>query len=141
MLLLDKRFGHIVPARFVAFSIVGGAGVAVHFLVLTLLFEVLGTSFIEAQAVAALVAMTFNFAVNNVLTYRDMRLRGWKWMRGLVTFALACSVGALANVGIASYLFQTRFGWIPSAVAGVVVGAVFNYAMTTAFTWKTTRKA
>lgn len=141
MLLLDKLCGHLVPARFVAFSLVGGAGVVVHFLTLITLFRLFGRTFVEGQAVATLAAMVFNFAVNNLLTYRDMRLRGLKWVRGLFTFALACSIGALANVGVASYLYQTRLNWIPSAIAGVVVGAVFNYAMTTTFTWSNQRRA
>jgi dolichol-phosphate mannosyltransferase len=141
MLLLDKLCGHIVPARFVAFSFVGGAGVVVHFLTLITLFRLFGRSFVEGQAVATLAAMVFNFAVNNLLTYRDMRLRGLQWVRGLFTFALVCSIGALANVGVASYLYQTRLNWIPSAIAGVVVGAVFNYAMTTTFTWSNQRRA
>jgi dolichol-phosphate mannosyltransferase len=140
MLLLDKLVGHIVPTRFVAFSIVGAAGVVLHFFTLVTLFRAFGTSFVRAQTCATLVAMVFNFAINNVLTYRDMRLHGLQWVRGLLTFALACSIGALSNVGIASYLYQTRFGWIPSAMAGVLVGAVFNYATTTAFTWRSTRR-
>ena len=136
MLLLDKLIGSVIPARFVAFSIVGGLGVFVHLIVLSLLFKVLDRSFVEGQAVATFVAMTFNFAVNNVLTYRDLRLRGWKWVRGLCTFTIACSIGAFANVGIASYLFQRDTGWIPAAFAGIIMSAVWNYTVTTGYTWK-----
>jgi dolichol-phosphate mannosyltransferase len=140
MLLLDKLIGHVVPARFVAFSLVGGVGVVVHFLTLVTLYKALGVSFVGAQAVATLIAMTVNFTANNLLTYRDRRLRGFKWFGGLLSFALVCSVGAISNVGIASYLYHTRLGWIPSALAGILVGAVFNYAMTTVFTWGSPRK-
>jgi dolichol-phosphate mannosyltransferase len=136
MLLLDKTLGHIVPARFIAFSQVGGAGVIVHFACLVLLFRLFGTSFVAAQSAAAAVAMIFNFSMNNLLTYRDRRLHGLKWLRGLVTFTLSCSVAAVANVGVASYLYQSRFSWVPSALAGVLVSAIFNYAMTSAFTWR-----
>lgn len=141
MLLLDKLVGHVVPARFVAFSLVGGVGVILHFMILAALFKAFGARFVTAQAGATLVAMTFNFTVNNLLTYRDRRLRGLKWFRGLLSFALVCSLGALSNVGIASYLYQTRFGWIPSALAGILVGAVFNYAMATVFTWGSPRRS
>lgn len=140
MLLLDKLVGHIVPARFVAFSIVGGLGVLVHLLVVSLLFKMLKRPFVEGQAIATGVAMTFNFAVNNVLTYRDLRLRGWQWVRGWVSFAIACSFGAFANVGIASYLYKMDAGWVPAAVAGIVIGAVWNYATTMVYTWNKPRK-
>jgi dolichol-phosphate mannosyltransferase len=140
MLLIDKSIGHVLPPRFVAFSLVGGAGVIVHFLMLVVLFKALRTPFVPAQASAALAAMVFNFTLNNLLTYRDQRLRGRKWVHGLLTFALACSIGALANVGIASYLYRTRLEWIPAAMAGVLVGAVFNYATTMQFTWGSARR-
>jgi len=65
-----------------------------------------------------------------------MRLRGWAWLRGWVSFTIACSVGALANVGIAQYLFSHRTTWILAAIAGVLVGVVWNYAVTMTYTWR-----
>jgi len=136
LLLLDKMVGHIVPVRFVAFSIVGSLGVVMHMLILTIAYKGLGFNFVPSQAFAAMVAMTFNFLLNNVLTYRDRRLRGWRLLRGWITFNLACSIGAIANVGVASYLFGARADfWIVSAVAGILVGAVWNYALTQLYTW------
>jgi dolichol-phosphate mannosyltransferase len=136
MLLLDKLIGNIVPVRFVSFSIVGGLGVLVHFFCLAILFKALKTSFVEAQVIGTGVAMTFNFAINNLLTYRDLRLRGWRWLRGLVSFSLACSIGAVANVGIASYLYDTNGGWIFAGLGGVLMGAVWNYVTTMRYTWR-----
>ncbi len=137
MLVLDKLIGRIVPVRFIAFALVGGFGVVVHIAVIGLLFKGFGVEFTVAQACATLVAMTSNFALNNELTYRDMRLRGWKWLRGWVSFTLACSIGAVANVGIASYLFASNTTWILAAVGGILVGVVWNYAVTAVYTWKT----
>jgi dolichol-phosphate mannosyltransferase len=136
MLLMDKLIGHIIPVRFVAFSLVGGFGVVIHLAVLTLLFNVVETGFTIAQSIATFAAMTSNFALNNVLTYRDKRLRGWQWVWGWVSFILVCGVGALANVGVASYLFAKDTRWILAALAGILVGAVWNYAVTTVYTWK-----
>ena len=137
MLILDKTLGRFIPVRFVVFMMVGGLGVFVHLAVLTAMFKLAGSSFLSGQSVATLVAMTFNFIVNNVFTYRDRRLSGWGWLWGWVTFVLACSIGALANVGIATYLFQEEKAfWVLSAVAGIVVGAVWNYAVTSIYTWK-----
>jgi dolichol-phosphate mannosyltransferase len=114
---------------------VGGLGVGAHMAILALLLTGLGADFMVAQATATGLTMIFNFTLNNVLTYRDQRLRGWAWIRGLVTFMMACSIGALANVGIASYLFENRTQWTLAALAGVVVGAVWNYAVTQLYTW------
>ena len=136
VMLLDRFLGRVVPIRFIAFSIVGFVGLAVHLAVLALLFKLEGADFVFAQGVATLVAMSGNFALNNLLTYRDMRLRGWALVRGWASFVLACSVGALANVGISAWMFEHRSNWVASAVAGVLVGAVWNYAVTAVYTWR-----
>ncbi len=135
-LLLDKTVGRVVPVRFVMFAAVGGLGVVVHMLALTVLL-VGGAAFIWGQAAATLVAMTFNFFVNNKLTYRDRRIRGAKALLvGLVSFYAVCGLGALANVGIANVLFESNYSWWLSAVAGILVGVVWNFAATSVVTWR-----
>ena len=136
LMLLDRLCGRVVPVRFIAFSLVGALGLGVHMAALALLFQGLGIGFVAAQAAAALLAMSSNFALNNLLTYRDMRLRGFGLLRGWLSFVAACSVGGLANVGIAAWLFQHQGGWVLPAVAGVGVGAVWNYALTALYTWR-----
>ena len=73
ILLTDKTVGRFLPVRFLAFSIVGGLGVFVHMAALTLVLKGLGFGFTTAQSSATCTAMIFNFAVNNILTYRDRR--------------------------------------------------------------------
>ena len=140
MLLLDKLIGGRIPLRFLAFSIVGAVGLAVHLAVLTLVFQGLHRSFVAGQAIATLCAMTFNYVVNNVLTYRDMRLRGMRWLRGWATFVLACSIGGVANLGVAATVYTLGHGWFAAAIAGILVGAVWNYAVTMMFTWGRSRR-
>jgi dolichol-phosphate mannosyltransferase len=135
MLLADKTIGRYIPVRFLTFSIIGGLGVFVHMAFLTLVWRALGFRFAIGQGVATAAAMVFNFALNNILTYRDRRLTGWRWVRGLVTFMLACAVGAVANVGIAAYLFESRTQWAIAALSGILVGAVWNFVLTQRYTW------
>ena len=138
LLLGDKLIGRWVPVRFLAFAAIGAIGVFVHFAVLTSLFRGLGVAFSVAQGAAALVAMAFNYTVNNVLTYAGQSLRGWRWWKGLLSFMLVCGVGALGNVGVATYLFGQDTSWALSALVGIVVGAVWNYAVSARYTWKNT---
>lgn len=135
MLLGDKLFGRFVPVRFLAFLFVGGLGVLVHMALLALLYGAAGVGFVTSQAAATFGAMTFNFALNNALTYRDKRLRGRKWLLGWIAFCAACSVGALANVGIAFCLFQMDTQWLLAGLAGVAVGAVWNFAVSQTYIW------
>jgi dolichol-phosphate mannosyltransferase len=137
MLLLDKTVGRIVPGRFVMFTLVGGLGVFVHMLVLALANRGLDVAFMTSQLAATVAAMTFNFFANNLLTYRDKRLKGfWQLTRGLLSFYAVCGLGAVSNVGVATVLFREDYSWWLSGLAGILVGAVWNYAASSMFTWR-----
>lgn len=136
MLLIDKTFGPVIPARFVMFSAVGGIGVIVHMAVLAATNRALGYSFAVGQVSAAMTAMTSNFFLNNLLTYHDRRLQGFRpVVGGLLSFYAVCGIGGLANVGVAVVLFGEHYTWWLAGAAGVVVGAVWNYVVTSVFTW------
>jgi dolichol-phosphate mannosyltransferase len=135
MLLLDKLVGRYLPMRFVAFSLVGGAGVFVHMTIIALLLGQTRLSFPAAQTLAAALTMVFNYSVNNVLTYRDQRRRRLAWFTGLLSFMVACSVGGFANVGIAAYLFSKGAPWMLASFVGILLGSVWNYATTSRYTW------
>jgi dolichol-phosphate mannosyltransferase len=137
MLLADKLVGRFVPIRFLVFILVGGFGVCVHMTVLALLKEVFGLSFVAGQTLAATSAMTFNFFANNALTYRDKRLRGRRQLLvGLLSFYAVCMIGTVSNVGIASLLFVRAYSWWLSGLAGILVGAVWNFSASSIFTWR-----
>jgi dolichol-phosphate mannosyltransferase len=135
MLLAHKAGGGRIPVRFIGFCAIGLAGVAVHFLVLASLLKALKVAFVAAQAAATAVSIVSNFTVNNLLTYADRRLRGWRWLRGLASFALICGFGALANVGVAAWLFGHQVGWPLAALAGIGASAVWNYGVSARYTW------
>lgn len=139
MLLMDKTVGHIVPVRFAMFAAIGGFGVFVHFLALWALHRAMAVDFAWSQGIATFVAMTSNFYMNNILTYRDQRLTGFKALYGLLTFYAVCSLGAVANVGAAKFVFEADYTWWVAGGAGAIVGAVWNYAASSVFTWNKNR--
>jgi dolichol-phosphate mannosyltransferase len=135
MLLADKMFGRFIPGRLMLFGMIGALGLLVHMTALaTALYS--GLAFTPSQTIAVLTSMVSNFTLNNLITYRDRRLRGWDWARGLLSFCIVCSVGAVANVGIASFAYAEKPVWWLAGLAGALVGAVWNYALTAFFTWK-----
>jgi len=137
MLLADKLIGHIVPIRFFVFALVGGLGLVVHLAVLWLCLNTMQLSFALSQATATEVAIIGNFALNNWLTYHDRRLSGLRFLRGLLSFGLICSFGAIANVGIATLLFtQQHSYWWVAGIAGAAMSAVWNYAVSSTYTWR-----
>ena len=136
LLLADKLLGAWVPARFVLFAAVGSFGVLAHMLMLYLAMHGLGFGFVAAQAIATGTAMTGNYALNNELTYRDRKRRGRRWLTGLVSFSLACAIGAVANVGAAATIYASGVPWPAAALAGITIGAVLNFALTALYTWQ-----
>jgi dolichol-phosphate mannosyltransferase len=134
-LLLDKLVGQIVPTRFVIFGMIGAVGVVLHVSLLWLMLNQAGMSFRESQLAATVVAMTLNFFLNNSLTYRDRRLKGWRMLVGLLTFYAACSVGAVINLELAQLVRQTGVNRYVAGVCGLAVGSVWNYGVTMLFTW------
>lgn len=134
-LLADKSIGRYVPVKLLMFLAVGALGLGVHLGVLGSVYAA-GARFAVAQAIAVGVAMVFNFALNNVFTYRDRRLKGWRFVTGLLSFAAVCSVGAVASVGIGNYVHDMDNAWWVSGIAGAIVGAVWNYAATSFVTWR-----
>lgn len=137
-LLAARLLGSAVPPRFAAFAAVGLVGVGVQLAVLTALLRA-GVAFQFAQASVAVVAMVGNYAGNNAVTYRDRRLVGTVWWLGLASSVTVRSVGAVANVGVASYLLTGATPWSAAAVAGVVVGAIWNFAISGHCTWRSRR--
>ncbi len=135
-LLVSKFFGDFISIRFLMFGLVGASGVVVHLLSLKVVLDMLGAPFNAAQTIATFVAMTWNFYLNNRLTYRDRRLRGMAALRGLLTFYAVCSVGVLANVGVANLIYESQPVWWFAGAAGAAMGAVWNYAASSALTWR-----
>jgi dolichol-phosphate mannosyltransferase len=136
MLLADKLIGHIVPVRFALFAMIGAFGLLVHLATLWISLNLISLGFAAGQSVATIVAMTSNFFFNNQFTYRDQRLSGPALLRGVLIFYLICGVGAVANVGVASYAFTSSHTWWLAGVAGAIVGSVWNFAMSSVFTWR-----
>jgi dolichol-phosphate mannosyltransferase len=135
LLVLDKSIGRYLPARFIGFALIGGSGVLLHLCALAILFKFFGIGFTVAQSVAALAATTANFLLNNALTYRDRRPSGARLFLGWMSFNLVCMIGAVANIGIASWMFANNSWWFIDGFTGAAIGAVWNYAMSSIFTW------
>jgi dolichol-phosphate mannosyltransferase len=134
-LLADKMFGRFVPVRFVLYILAGLSGLVLHVGVLGVLHKMLATPFVTAQIAATLTAMVSNFLVNNSITFRQQRLKGGLLVPGLLAYMIICGIGAVVNVQSAEYLFESNIPWWFAGAAGALVGAVWNYAVSTQIVW------
>ncbi len=140
LMLWETKLGYFIPARFVSFCLIGTLGLFIHLLSLYILIN-LDQNFLVSQGISTFIAMTFNFFLNNLLTYRDIRLKGFLIIRGLVLFYLTCGIGAIANIGVANSMFigkipGTEGIWYLSGIVGAFVGVIWNFLMSSVLTWK-----
>ena len=135
-LLVSKFSGGVLPVRFLMFAAVGASGVVAHLLTLYFAMSVFDMGFEWAQFTSVMAAMTWNFILNNQLTYRDRRLGGFAFITGLFSFYIVCSVGTVASVGVGSWVYGLHpVAWV-AALAGALLSAVFNYAASSVVTWR-----
>ncbi len=140
-LVAHHASGGALPVRFVLFAMIGLVGLVVHIIVLSIFRASIGPSnFQEGQLIATIVAMGSNFLLNNEITYRNHRYRGVGMVGGFLAFALACGVGALANINVASMLYNSNQTWWVSGLSGALLSVVWNYAVSTSLIWRPRRR-
>jgi dolichol-phosphate mannosyltransferase len=134
-LWFSKLTNGALPPSFLLFGLVGGTGVVVHLATLAA-FTALGQGFVFSQIAATLIAMAWNFVLNNNLTYADRKLRGSRLVTGFISFCAICALGGIANISVANAIYQWDHQTFIAGLSGAVMSSVFNYAVTRAFTWK-----
>ncbi len=134
-LVLSQIFGGKVSIKFILFCMVGVSGIFVQLATTGFLYFFVN-GFSTSQTVGILVAMTSNYFLNNYITFQERKLKSIALLQGLFSFYLICSLGAFANIAVATYLFSLSSNWLVSSFVGAVFGAVWNFTLSSNFTWK-----
>ncbi len=140
LLIVDKIVGRYLPARFAFFVAVGSLGLLIHLSILRVFHLFDASAFSLGQVAATVGAMMFNFFLNNLVTFRDRRLKGLALLRGFAIFCAACSVGVLINVSFARRLLAAGLPWYLAGLSGLVISSVWNYGVNTIVTWRRDRE-
>jgi dolichol-phosphate mannosyltransferase len=134
-LVTAKLTNDAVSARFILFCLVGLTGIGIHLSILSAIL-LTSLSFGAAQAVATVGAIAWNFVLNNLFTYRDQRLTGWHFVTGLIRFQVICAIGAISNVGIATWIYDYDETWWIAGLGGALIGTVWNFVVSAALVWR-----
>ena len=134
-LVTAKLTNDAVSARFLLFCMVGLTGIGIHLSILSALL-LTNLSFGAAQAFATIGAIAWNFVLNNLFTYRDQRLTGWHFVTGLIRFQVICAIGAISNVGIATWIYDYDETWWIAGLGGALIGTVWNFVVSAALVWR-----
>ncbi len=133
--LIEKKSRGLIPSRFVMFAGVGGLGMVVHLGILSALGVLAHAPVWAAQAAAIAVAMVSNYTLNNLITFRDLRLKGLAWWRGLLGFSLACASGAVLSEIVAIGLTKVHVHLLVAGGAGALTAAMWNYWSASRAAW------
>jgi dolichol-phosphate mannosyltransferase len=140
-LVVHHATAGVLPIRFVLFATIGAGGLIVHIVTLWAVLHWFGMlTFDSGQLIATIVAMGSNFILNNEITYRPYRFHGVGMVAGFLAFALGCSVGALANIDVASWLYSADQTWWLAGLSGAFLSVVWNYAVSTNLIWRRRRR-
>ncbi|MEM7564102.1 MAG: glycosyltransferase family 2 protein [Pseudomonadota bacterium] len=134
-LIIGKLTYDLVSLRFILFGMVGLSGLVLHLFLLRLHLST-GMQFEIAQGLSTAIVIGWNFLLNNMFTYRDQRLRGLQFVTGLLRFELICALGAISNIGVASWVYATEPVWWIAGIGGALMGAMWNYLVSSALVWK-----
>lgn len=137
-LVLDKLSRGYLPISFLTFALVGLCGAILNLAVSTSVSRFL--DFAVAQGIGASTAMVVNFGFNNAFTFRAQRLRGRRFLHGLLLFCCACSIGLAFQIIVAQALIGRGLTWYLATCLGIVAGSVWNYTMAYIFVWQIKRR-
>ena len=139
-LLCDKLIGDWFPVSYLIFTGVGALGLALHLAMVALLVRLADVQFNSAQLASSLVVIGFNYFLNNYLTFRSSRVRGARLLSSLLVFYIACAVGLIMNIALTRMLRSDGLRWYFASAAGLAVGSVWNYWVSSLFVWRTNRR-
>ena len=134
-LVLSQIFQGRVSIRFILFCMVGLSGIFVQ-LFITGASMFLINQFATSQTLGIIAAMTSNYFLNNTITFQERKLKSFDLIRGLFSFYLICSLGAFTNIAVANYVFGFSSNWLISSFIGAIIGAIWNFTLSSNFTWK-----
>jgi dolichol-phosphate mannosyltransferase len=149
-LLIEKATKGVLPARFVLFAGVGVTGVFVYAAVLIACHYLLKSSHgapiyryqyrlddIISYSLAIWISMTWNFFLNNILTFRDKRLKGWRVFQALLGFYVACSLGALLSLALSMFMKDhLHIHWLVAGVSAALISSIWNYYGAKLLSWR-----
>jgi dolichol-phosphate mannosyltransferase len=133
--MISKLSRGLAPPRLVSFVGVGVIGSTVHFSVLYTSLAT-GAVFWVSQAIATVLAMIFNFTLNNILTYSDDRLVGADFYKGLLLYSVIASFGIVANVSTAELTYELfKVHTFLAASVGIFIDIIWRFVVSNRLIW------
>jgi dolichol-phosphate mannosyltransferase len=120
--------------RFYTFCLIGLGGVIVNMFIYYLMVH-LGAIIALAGTISAMLAMLFNFILNDSITWVDIHTV--PRMIRFIKYTITSVAGIAINIGVLSLLYYlVRMNYMLANLVGITAGFIWNYAINTIWTWR-----
>jgi dolichol-phosphate mannosyltransferase len=120
--------------RFYAFSLIGLSGVFVNMLVYYAMVH-MGIIIALAGTSSAVLAMIFNFVLNDSITFGDIRTS--PKLERFIKYVITSSAGIAINIVSLSLLYYLfKLNYMVANLVGIAAGFIWNYTVNTIWTWR-----
>ena len=134
--ILNKATNGIYPEKLSAYLFVGTLGILFNYSALILTHIIFSLPYQISQIIAVLFSMLTNFHLNNSITFKRKKKIGWAYASGLILFLMINSIGFLANINIAFYLYNNDNSWWLSSFVGVIAFTLISFLFSRFAIWK-----
>lgn len=125
--------------RFARFCLVGASGVLVNMWILWMLVS-RGTYYLYAGITAVVIATTWNFLLNDALTWGDLRSPSLRVKAGrYLQYWAVTGVASLVQVTLLFVLTGAGLPYLAANLCGIGAAAVWNFRTNGRWTWKPSR--
>lgn len=117
--------------KFIKFGIVGSTGVLVNSGILWFGHDILGFPVAVASIFAVLIAIYYNFSLNNIWTWRkNVNIRQHSYMQRVWRYYLSAALGAVINYVVLIILFEVfDIFYLLSNLIGIFFGMFSNFLL------------
>ncbi|MDC0914548.1 glycosyltransferase [Gammaproteobacteria bacterium] len=134
--ILNKATNGIYPEKLSAYLFVGTLGILFNYSALILTHIIFSLPYQISQITAVLFSMLTNFHLNNSITFKRKKKVGRAYASGLILFLMINSIGFLANINIAFYLYNNDNSWWLSSFVGVIAFTLISFLFSRFAIWK-----
>lgn len=133
--VLSKALPINLPTQFLSFALIGLIGAIIHFFVF---FTFLNYSsiYFYANLAALLVASSFNFLVNNYLTFSSNKLEGNSLLRGGGIYLIVSLITALSSTAYTNGLVNNGMIPIIATIISALGDSAFKFFVVRRLIWK-----
>ena len=126
---------HLIPKKIIEFGLVGLIGIKVQLILFYLLNLFNNKSFIENNFFALIVGTLSGYCLNNLLTFNDVKLRGNKFIIGMIKFLLFSILTITVNILVSHVVYLTLKLKIIAIFSGIISGFLTNFFFSRKLVW------